>query len=197
MTNGTTTAYHSRSPIVASAIVCVALVASLAQTIAASLPTPATPAAATPTATQSPPAAETSAIVVDNAGVLALLGEPVRSVKGEDLGKVVDVVVDHNGQILAAIVDFGGFLGVGSRKIAVDWRILHFPPDGAIDKLIVDLPRDRLRDAPTYKAGEPIVIIGPAAPASSAESPKPTATLPAAPGSDIPAPMSGAPKPTP
>jgi PRC-barrel domain len=196
MTTGTTTTHHSRSPIVASAIVCIALVASLAHAIAASLPTPAKPAAATPTATQSPPAAETSAIVVDNAGVLALLGEPVRSVKGEDLGKVVDLVVDHSGQILAAIVDFGGFLGVGSRKIAVDWRILHFPP-GALDKLIVDLPRDRLRDAPTYKAGEPIVIIGPAAPASSAESPKPTATLPAAPGSDTPAPMSGIPKPTP
>ena len=28
----------------------------------------------------------------------------------------------------AAIIDFGGFLGVGSRKIAVAWQALHFVP---------------------------------------------------------------------
>ncbi len=38
------------------------------------------------------------------------------------MGRVVDVIVDPAGQVCAAIVDFGGFLGVGSRKIAVDWN---------------------------------------------------------------------------
>ena len=88
------------------------------------------------------------------------MGLPVQTSKGEDLGHVVDLVVDRNGALLAAIVDFGGFLGVGSRKIAVDWRSLHFPKTGALAKLVADLPLDQLRAAPAYKPGEAIVIMG-------------------------------------
>ena len=63
------------------------------------------------------------------------------------------------GQVRAAIIDFGGFLGVGSRKIAVDWRSLHFDPKktGAV---VVNLTKDQLRVAPVYKAAEPVVMIG-------------------------------------
>ena len=43
------------------------------------------------------------------------------------MGRIVDVLVDRSGEVRAAIIDFGGFLGVGSRKIAVDWDALHFP----------------------------------------------------------------------
>ena len=37
---------------------------------------------------------------------------------------VVDVLVDRSGLPLGAVIDFGGFLGVGSRKIAIDWQLL-------------------------------------------------------------------------
>jgi hypothetical protein len=60
----------------------------------------------------------------------AVLGRQVRSSAGEDMGRVVNVVVDQSGQVRAAIIDFGGFLGVGNRKIAVDWNTLHFAPGG-------------------------------------------------------------------
>jgi hypothetical protein len=128
-----------------------------------------------------PPGTETPAVVVDNNQAQTLLGKPVRSAKGEDLGRVVDVIVDRGGVVQAAVIDFGGFLGVGSRKIAVDWHILHFPDSGLPDKLIADLPRDQLRKAPVYKEGEPIVIMGRTAPA-------PAAPAPAAPVSPSPAP---------
>ena len=132
----------------------------------------------------SPSAAETPAVVVDNNQAQTLLGKPVRSAKGEDLGRVVDVIVDRGGVVQAAIIDFGGFLGVGSRKIAVDWHILHFPDSGPPDKLIADLPRDQLRKAPVYKEGEPIVIMGrtapvpPAPPAAAPVSPSPAPAPP-------------------
>jgi hypothetical protein len=137
---------------------------------------PAKPPPSPPT-----PVAETPAVVVDNNQAQTLLGKPVRSAKGEDLGRVVDVIVDRGGVVQAAVIDFGGFLGVGSRKIAVDWHILHFPDSGLPDKLIADLPRDQLRKAPVYKEGEPIVIMGRTAPA-------PAAPAPAAPVSPSPAP---------
>ena len=42
------------------------------------------------------------------------------------MGRIVDVIVDRAGTVRAAVIDFGGFLGVGSRKIVVDWSALHF-----------------------------------------------------------------------
>ena len=55
-----------------------------------------------------------------------MLGRDVRSAANEDMGHIVDVIVDRSGTVRAAVIDFGGFLGVGSRKIVVDWNALHF-----------------------------------------------------------------------
>ena len=85
----------------------------------------------------------------------AVLGRQVRSSAGEDMGRVVNVV----GQVRAAIIDFGGFLGVGNRKIAVDWNALHFAL-GRKDPIILDLTRDQVKAAPEYKDGRPLVLIG-------------------------------------
>jgi PRC-barrel domain len=147
----------------------------------AAAPTPAPLPVASPA---HPPAnGGTTALVVDDTGAQTLLSLPVQTSKGEDLGRVVDVVVDRNGALLAAVVDFGGFLGVGSRKIAVDWRILHFAKADHMGKLIADLPLDQLRNAPAFKPGESIVIMGaPAAPVASHTSP------PASPTPDGPKP---------
>ena len=155
--------------------------AALAQTPPAdapkTAPEPAPQGAEAPAAPPPGRVTETPAVVIDGNAAQTLLGKPVQSVKGEDLGRVVDVVVDRSGVLRAAIVDFGGFLGVGVRKIAVDWRMLHFPTDSPMNKLIVDLQRDQLRNAPAYKDGEPIVVIGaaaaPPAPGAPAPSPKP------------------------
>ena len=126
---------------------------------------------ATPNLTPAPAAHGASALVVGDASAQTVLGLPVRTSKGEDLGHVDDIVVDRSGVLMAAIIDFGGFLGVGSRKIAVDWRILHLPDTGAMDKLIADLPLNQLREAPVYKPGEPIVIMGAVAPPNPPSTP--------------------------
>jgi sporulation protein YlmC with PRC-barrel domain len=137
-------------------------------------------------------------VVADGNSAQTLLGKPVRSAKGEDLGRVVDVIVDRAGMVQAAIIDFGGFLGVGTRKIAVDWHVLQFPDDGPLDKLIANLPREQLRKAPVYKDGEPIVIMGRTAPASGAAapaSPSPAPTSPADTPANPPKTEQPAPKP--
>ncbi|WP_349644756.1 MULTISPECIES: PRC-barrel domain-containing protein [unclassified Bradyrhizobium] len=99
-------------------------------------------------------------MVIDGQKVESILGKRVRSSSGEDMGRIVDVIVDKTGLIRAAIIDFGGFLGVGTRQIAVDWRALRFPSDQKSEALTVDLTRDQLRVAPAYKAGEQIVVLG-------------------------------------
>jgi len=106
----------------------------------------------------------TPATVIDDREVEGILGKSVRSSAGEDMGKIIDVIVKRDGQVRAAVIDFGGFLGVGSRKIAVDWGALSFPPDGAVDHVILNLTRDQVRLAPEYRAGEPLVVLGAANP---------------------------------
>ncbi|HEY3621333.1 MAG TPA: PRC-barrel domain-containing protein [Roseiarcus sp.] len=99
------------------------------------------------------------ATVVGGEVLESVLGIDALSSAGENMGRIVDIIVDRTGQIRAAIIDFGGFLGVGSRKIAVDWRSLHFDPKKA-GAVVVNLTKDQLRVTPVYKAAEPVVMVG-------------------------------------
>jgi hypothetical protein len=98
--------------------------------------------------------------VVDEQQLESILGKNVLSQSSENMGRIVDILVDHTGLPRAAIIDFGGFLGVGTRKIAINWRMLRFQSNGKKDNVVVDLARDQLRVAPIFKPGEPVVIIG-------------------------------------
>jgi len=90
-----------------------------------------------------------------------VLGKEVRSSADENMGRIVDVIVDKAGRVRAAVIDFGGFLGVGSRKIAVDWNALHF---GRIanksDSITLELTKEQVTAAPEYKEDTPIVVLG-------------------------------------
>ncbi|MFE1602655.1 PRC-barrel domain-containing protein [Methylobacterium sp. ID0610] len=131
------------------------------------------PAAQPPAAAQAPapvPAVPsgTPATVLDTQDYDGVLGKPVRSAAGEDMGRIIDIIVDKEGRPRAAIIDFGGFLGVGSRKIAVDWRALHFSADNKPGRAVLQLSRNQVRVSPEYKPGDPIVVLGPASPAAPA-----------------------------
>jgi hypothetical protein len=116
-----------------------------------------TPPAANPTA---PPATPEMTVLAKHEAA-GILGREVRSAADEDMGRVVDVLVDRAGQVRAAIIDFGGFLGVGSRKIAVDWNALHFPEPGKPgERIALELTRDQVKAAPEYKDGQPVVVLG-------------------------------------
>lgn len=121
---------------------------------------------------------DTPAVVVDDNKVENLLGKDVTSAKGEKLGQITDILVSHSGEVRAAVIDFGGFLGVGSRKIAVAWGTLQFSPNA----ITLRMTRDELRVTPEYHQGEPIVIVGAAMAAgqpSSSVQPSPALPPPA------------------
>ena len=101
-----------------------------------------------------------SVTVLDTQEVQGILGREIRSTADENMGRIVDVLVDGKGTTRAAIIDFGGFLGVGSRKIAVAWTALHFVP--AAEKrygIVLELTRDQVKPAPEYKEGKPILVL--------------------------------------
>lgn len=102
----------------------------------------------------------TPAAVLTKDKAQAILGKPVVSAKGEPMGRIVDVIVDKVGATRAAVIDFGGFLGVGSRQIAVDWAALNFSPAGQPERITLNLTRDQLKSAPQYEKGKPVVVLG-------------------------------------
>jgi PRC-barrel domain len=109
-----------------------------------------------PNATQEP-----TVTVLDHHDVQGVLGKEVRSAANENMGRIVDVIVDRSGQTKAAVIDFGGFLGVGSRKIAVAWNALRFPGNAKQgDRISLELTRDQVRAAPEFKEDKPVVVLG-------------------------------------
>jgi PRC-barrel domain protein len=102
-----------------------------------------------------------SVTVIGPSEARGVLGRDVRSPADEDMGHIVDVIVDRAGTVRAAVIDFGGFLGVGSRKIVVDWNALHF---GQIvnkkDAISLELTKEQVMAAPEYKEDKPIVVLG-------------------------------------
>src|SRR6266436_3264306 len=135
----------------------------LAQTPEQSPPPPeqpetGNPPSAAPAPPTSPPG--TPAMVLDDQEVSTILGKSVRSSTGEDMGRIIDIIVSRDGQVHAAIIDFGGFLGIGTRKIAVDWHALNFAPAGKPGSITLELTRNQVRLAPEYKRGEPVVVVG-------------------------------------
>jgi hypothetical protein len=107
---------------------------------------------------QAPPASVT---ILSAREVHGVLGRDVRSAANEDMGKIIDVIVDRSGEVRAAVIDFGGFLGVGSRKIVVDWNALRF---GRVadktDNVTLELTKDQVKAAPEYKEDAPVVVLG-------------------------------------
>ena len=105
-----------------------------------------------------PPASVT---VIGARDAHGILGREVRCAADENMGRIVDAIVDREGVVRAAVIDFGGFLGVGSRKIVVDWRALRF---GAIanksDSISLELTKEQVSKAPEYKEDTPVIVLG-------------------------------------
>jgi hypothetical protein len=145
------------------AILVLALMAGLAAGPAVAQDTGTTQGARTAPAADAAkePAPPPSVTVIGARDAHGILGREVRSAANEDMGRVVDVIVDRDGTVRAAVIDFGGFLGVGSRKIVVDWKALRF---GGVankkDSITLELTKAQVAAAPEYKEDAPVIVLG-------------------------------------
>jgi sporulation protein YlmC with PRC-barrel domain len=132
----------------------------LALLVSGSLARAQTPPASTPAATP-PPAAESADKAAAKAGAKTpaptatvaasgILGRKVLGPDGKEIGRVVDVLVDAGSNPRAAVIDVGGFLGLGMRRIAVNWSDLTFPPTGSDTDIKLDLTSAQISSAPAY-----------------------------------------------
>jgi hypothetical protein len=124
------------------------------------------PSAAAPpiVAPPTPPQSAVQTVAPEDAE--AILGQRVTDVDTKDIGRLVDVLVGANGQPQAAVIDFGGFMGVGNRKVAVHWSALHFNPADGKHKITLDMTPDQIKAAPEFRnPTKAAAVVTPAEPA--------------------------------
>lgn len=92
---------------------------------------------------------------------MSIMGVTVQGPAGKDIGRLTDVLVGQDGRPVAAVIDFGGFLGVGNRKVAVDWKSLKFSPGDKDHPIMLEMAPDQVRAAPDYKEQRPAPVVKP------------------------------------
>jgi len=78
-----------------------------------------------------------------------IIGAHVKNPNGDSLGNIKELVVDpDSGQVVYAVVSFGGILGMGDKLFAIPWQVLHWTRDKEYYALNVD--KTALKDAPGF-----------------------------------------------
>ena len=115
---------------------------------------PPRPPATSPDASTQPPQPPAQQELIYHGEAASLLGRTIRDLQDDPLGRIVDILVDDTGQPRAAVIDMGGFLGMGSRRIAVAWRALRFDTSKGVGRIRIDMTFEQLKGTPDYKRPE-------------------------------------------
>ena len=76
-------------------------------------------------------------------------GTTVYNTAGEKLGSIDDLMIDKiSGQVRYAVMEFGGFLGMGTDRYPIPWNMLKY--DTSQDGYVVQLDKAKLEGAPSY-----------------------------------------------
>jgi sporulation protein YlmC with PRC-barrel domain len=80
-------------------------------------------------------------------------GTPVYNAAGDKLGSIDDLMIDkRSGQVRYAVLEFGGFLGMGTDRYPLPWNMLKY--DTKCDGYVVPVDKAQLEGAPRYAADE-------------------------------------------
>ena len=156
----------------AAAVSTLALTSALAQTSPSPSSPPSTPPAATAPSTTPAPSASTTAPKSGAAHFVQkqsseqwlfskFKGTDVIGTDDKKIGDVSDVLFDKDKKILAYIVGVGGFLGIGSKDVAIEPASFQLVPgkDQNDFKLRLAMTKDELKAAPAfepYQAPRPV-----------------------------------------
>ena len=76
-------------------------------------------------------------------------GARVINFQNQDVGEIDELIIDpDNGQIRFAVVGVGGFLGLGSTRVAVPWQALQITRENGRVRYMLDATKERLEKAP-------------------------------------------------
>jgi len=76
-------------------------------------------------------------------------GTKVFNAAGDKLGSIDELMIDkRSGQVRYAVLEFGGFLGMGTERYPLPWDVLKY--DTTLDGYVVPLDKAKLEGAPNY-----------------------------------------------
>lgn len=76
-------------------------------------------------------------------------GTSVYNSAGDKLGTIDDLMIDKlSGQVRYAVLEFGGFLGMGKDRYPIPWNMLKY--DTTQEGYVVPLQKETLEGAPKY-----------------------------------------------
>ncbi len=112
-----------------------------------------------------------------------LIGAKVTGPTNETVGSINDLLVEKGGNIVAAVIGVGGFLGIGQKNVAVPFKSLELARDtDNNEKVGMRFTKEELKQAPDFNALAP----APPKSASVPDRPLPSGTGMAAPGGPQP-----------
>ncbi len=84
-------------------------------------------------------------------------GTGVYRPNGDRIGYIVRIMIDkRSGQAAYAVMNFGGFLGLGQEAYPLPWSLLTFSQK--LGGYVVEITDEQLKNAPTIVANENIDI---------------------------------------
>lgn len=78
-----------------------------------------------------------------------LLGSDIYNDQGEKIGKLDDFIVGSNAEVSIAVVAVGGFLGMGSRMVAVPATLFERNEQG--QTVLTGATKDKLKALPEFR----------------------------------------------
>lgn len=82
------------------------------------------------------------------------IGQPVVSASGEKLGSVYDVLFSKDGSIKTVVLGVGGFMGMGSKLVAIPFETVTYSEKDGSRVIMVPLTMEALKTAPAYTLTE-------------------------------------------
>lgn len=77
-------------------------------------------------------------------------GTNVYNPAGEKLGSIDSLMIDKiSGKVRYAVMEFGGFLGMGTDRYPLPWDTLKYSTN--MDGYVVSLAKEQLENAPRYE----------------------------------------------
>ena len=80
-------------------------------------------------------------------------GTSVYNANGDKLGSIDDLMIDkYSGNVRYAVMEFGGFLGMGTDRYPLPWSMLKY--DTGVEGYVIPVSKSQLENAPSYAPTE-------------------------------------------
>lgn len=92
-------------------------------------------------------------ILTDDLIGMNVYGRNTQSDSPDHIGTVESLLLDESNRLTGVVITFGGFLGFGAKKVAVDWEAIEMRKFSETNYgAFVEMTREQIEEAPEFKS---------------------------------------------